>query len=536
MKEDQLVNGEKHTGANDIGDEDLWTFEAEAGDNLVLRIGKVSGDVNYSPWINLYGPDGALIDSQNDSTSDTRLELKAESSGIYSLLVSSFLRGNEGSYALHFFDLQNNFTVQEDDEGGPLVTGANHPGLITIGDEDTWTFQAEINDVIYLTAGKLTGDINFSPRIELYGPNGNLLDSADASLLSHTSTTSAQYTVLLGSSLIGFEGTYNLRYLQIPGDIGVPDGDEGGRLVNGDQHDGMLEDGDEDAWQLQASEGDELHLRVVDLNDSNAFNPQINLYGPDGSLLTSGNHANDSLINYSVADPGLYTVAVHNTLFEEPGNYRLRLAQVPRGFVIPEEDEGGRLNNGITESAVIDLGDIDIWTFEANTGNDINLKVDDLSGSNAFVPALELYDPAGNLMASTSGNLLAELNEVANTLGTYTALVMSNTREGNGDYQIRLTKTPPDLSLPLTVGESLAGSFSADGDRAYYVVDVPEGSHLSLSLNDLDDLGFNEVYLKRGSPPTAGDFDARFAGPGADQQIFVPDANRRPLAHPHYRS
>ena len=182
------------------------------------------------------------------------------------------------------------------------------------------------------------------------------------------------------------------------------------------------------------------------------------------------------------------------------------MAQIPRSFVLPEGDEGRRLTNGITQAAEIELGDVDLWTFEANVGNEINLRVEDLSGNNAFSPELALFDPNGSLVNTTSGNVLVELTEIAPQLGTYTARIMRGSLGGSGIYDVRLTKTPPELNVPLTLGEGLEGRFSADGDRAFYVVDVPEGSHLNVSLDDLDDLGSNEVYLRRGSPPTAGDF------------------------------
>ena len=48
-------------------------------------------------------------------------------------------------------------------------------------------------------------------------------------------------------------------------------------------------------------------------------------------------------------------------------------------------------------------------------------------------------------------------------------------------------------------------------------------------VDGFDDLGFNEVYLRRGSPPTAGEYDARSTNQGgADQTVFVPDAGAGP--------
>ena len=78
---------------------------------------------------------------------------------------------------------------------------------------------------------------------------------------------------------------------------------------------------------------------------------------------------------------------------------------------------------------------------------------------------------------------------------------------------------------PLTEGVSQTGSLDSSSERDYYVIQIPAGGHLTLTLDDLDDLGANEVYLKHGSLPTAGDYDYKFSDFGsADQQIYVPGA------------
>ena len=81
--------------------------------------------------------------------------------------------------------------------------------------------------------------------------------------------------------------------------------------------------------------------------------------------------------------------------------------------------------------------------------------------------------------------------------------------------------TPPSIKL----GALTPGFLASVAERDYWVLLVPAGGHLTLTLNDLDDIGANEIYLKHGSLPTAGDFDYRFSKFGsADQQIYVPDA------------
>ena len=88
-----------------------------------------------------------------------------------------------------------------------------------------------------------------------------------------------------------------------------------------------------------------------------------------------------------------------------------------------------------------------------------------------------------------------------------------------------------DLSLssfvptPLTLGLLTTNQFSANGQSQYYVIHVPPGGHLRLTLADLDHLGANELYIRRGALPSPGSYDYRFKiNGGADQSVFAPDA------------
>jgi len=80
---------------------------------------------------------------------------------------------------------------------------------------------------------------------------------------------------------------------------------------------------------------------------------------------------------------------------------------------------------------------------------------------------------------------------------------------------------PPSFKL----GTLQTGTLKDGNDVHYYVIQIPAGGHLKVALDDLDDLGANELYIKHGSLPTAGDYDYKFSDFGsADQFIYVPDA------------
>ena len=91
-----MTNGGNYAGTITLGDLDLWSFTATAGDNIVLRLGTTSFDGDLS----LYGPNGALLTTAVSGT-DAELDFTATNSGTFTALVRSFSSGGTGTYVLH---------------------------------------------------------------------------------------------------------------------------------------------------------------------------------------------------------------------------------------------------------------------------------------------------------------------------------------------------------------------------------------------------------------------------------------------------
>ena len=75
----------------------------------------------------------------------------------------------------------------------------------------------------------------------------------------------------------------------------------------------------------------------------------------------------------------------------------------------------------------------------------------------------------------------------------------------------------------LTLGVAAADEFT-DAERArYYRVTVAEGEDLRISLDDLDDVGANELYVRREAVPNRSQFDYRYtANFAGDQAVRIP--------------
>src|SRR5262249_28027951 len=154
-------------GTIHVGDLDLWSFTAAAGDGIIVRAGEVTDDGNFEPNVRLYGPTGALLGS-NSGDLAAEVSVTAAASGTFTIVVSDAIRahsgdslGNTGTYRLHLARSPGSFTVPAGDEGGELVNGATQPGTIHVGDLDLWSFSANAGDGIVVRVGEVADDGNF---------------------------------------------------------------------------------------------------------------------------------------------------------------------------------------------------------------------------------------------------------------------------------------------------------------------------------------------------------------------------------------
>ena len=289
-----MTNGANHAGVIGVGDLDGWTFTAVQGDYIMLGIGEVLTseiDPLFNPWIRLVGPNGDLLDSAAGALA-TQIALNAPLSGTYTVVVADSAIGrapsHTDSYILTMVKTNAALTVSNGDEGGPMTNGANHAGVIGVGDLDGWTFTAVQGDYIALSVGEvLTSEIDplFNPWIRLVGPNGDLLNSATGALAAQIATNaplSGTYTVVVADSAIGREpshtDSYILTMVKTNATLTVLNGDQGGPMTNGANHAGTIYVGDMDGWTFTAAQGDYIALSIGEVLTSEVdplFNPWI---------------------------------------------------------------------------------------------------------------------------------------------------------------------------------------------------------------------------------------------------------------------
>ena len=340
------------------------------------------------------------------------------------------------------------------DEGGAMTNGGNYDGTITLGDLDLYTFTANTGDSINLRLGTT----NFAGNLQLYGPNGALLEAVGAypvkdDLIAYTATNSGTFTVLVSDGYAGETGTYALHLAQVPETFIVPAGDEGGAMTNGGNYYGAITLGDLDMFRFTANAGDSINLRLGTTN----FYGELQLYGPNGALLeTVGSYpVRDDLIAYSATNSGIFTVLVSDVYGGETGTYALHLAQMPEPFIVPAGDEGGAMTNAGNFTGTNTLGDLDLWSFTACTGDLVNLE---LKTTN-FFGKLQLYGPNGALLRTVGSYPVSDdlIAYTATNCGTFTVLVSDVYGGDTGTYGLTANGISDVLKLfsPVISGTNL---------------------------------------------------------------------------------
>ncbi len=448
-----LANGQNHDGTVSVGDLDAWTVTAAVNDSLIFRIAELTGGAAFTPRITLYGPDGASHGS-NWGGLDADLNHRATLAGTYTVVVQGYNYGDAGTYRLRSLRVPGAFVVPGGDDGGALTNGQNHDGTIDVADLDAWTVTAAVNDTMVFRIGELSGGSGFTPRITLYGPNGASLGSnwggVDADL-NHRATLAGTYTLVVQGYNYGDTGTYRLRSLKIPETFVVPNGDDGGPLTNGQNHDGTVDVGDLDAWTVTAAVNDSLVFRIGELSGGSAFTPRITLYGPDGASLGSNWGGVDADLNHRATLAGTYTLVVQGYNYGDAGSYRLRLVKAPGAFTVPSGDEGGALANGIGAAGTILVGDLDAWTVTAAVSDALSFRITKLSGGSGFTPRITLFGPDGTPRGSNWGAAEVDLAHNATVSGVFTVVIQGYNYGDAGTYQLSVAGASGALAPAIAV-------------------------------------------------------------------------------------
>jgi hypothetical protein len=489
-----LINGAEHEDELLVGGLGVWSFHAEAGDGIMVRMGARTGSA-LTPWLRLHGPDGALITEAQSGSSlnrDNYVTAQAETSGIYTVMVSAAHLNQSGNYVIGL----GRAPAREGDQDRELVNGATHESELPVGGLGVWSFHAEAGDGIMVRMGAHTGNA-LSPWLRLHGPDGSLITQAQSgsslnrdNYVTAQAETSGIYTVMVSAAHLNQSGNYVIGLGRAP----AREGDQDRELVNGATHESELPVGGLEVWSFAAAEGSAIVVRMGAM-DGSSLAPWLRLYGPDGALLeeaASGSSLNrDNFIIAQAPTAGIYTLLVSAATIGQSGDYSLNLAVAPGEFTVSEGDQGGPLTNGVSHPGAMIRGGLDMWSFLGTPGDSNVVTV----VSTNFAPRILIYGPNGALVSEfTTGSSLTRTGSASHIVtnsGPHTVVVTGASLGQSGTYGIRQSRVPPDLNVPddtsVNEGETLELTLSAQNPDTpskplqFGLISGPEGAQLALA-------------------------------------------------------
>ncbi|MEJ0034804.1 MAG: GDSL-type esterase/lipase family protein [Gammaproteobacteria bacterium] len=253
--------------------------------------------------------------------------------------------------------------------------------------------------------------------------------------------------------------------------------------------DTIISAGQINSYTFSANTGDSIEIRVADAGLT-AFRPQVSLYAPNGSLITSGYAENVAAIATRLTQGGTFTVAIRDTLGggigtgDHTGSYNLYFTRVPGA------NEGGVLPNGSSVTGRIDLGDIDTYTISGTAGQYVELRLADTESSD-FRPLIELYDPDGLIQRTGYGPDVGVIGFTLQKTGTHT-VVVNDTFGGGigsgdhaGSYSLYFARVGANEGGMLPNGGSVSSRIDL-GDIDSYTFSGSVGQSVQLRVADTD--------------------------------------------------
>lgn len=209
-----LTNGFTHTGTLSVNEQETWSFMANSGDGIFVKLGEAVVGSSLYPRLRLYSPGGVLL-VESVSATAAEVATRTTNSGTFTVVIANagnFSPSGNGAYRLTLAKTGTAVFVASFDEGGPMTNGVVYVATNGIAGLDLWTFNACPGDGLVLQITELTGGSSFSPELILYAPDGTLLNRVSG-------TTSAQINriapmpgnyLLIAGDTVGGYGTYQL--------------------------------------------------------------------------------------------------------------------------------------------------------------------------------------------------------------------------------------------------------------------------------------------------------------------------------------
>jgi hypothetical protein len=302
-KDGSLTPGGEITGQLAEGALDSYTFTAQAGEGVFLRVVNASTGT-LLPAVNVYDPSGApVIVTSGQEVAST--EFTTAKTGTYTVVVYDASNGaaSTGPYNLYFT------LAPGANNGGLLPPGGKITGQLAEGALDSYTFDAQAGQGVFLRLVN-PGTNALLPALTIYDPGGApviVTSGQEGASAEFSAAKTGTYTVVVYDASNGSvsTGTYNLYFFIAPGA-------ESGGSLDGGEASATLGVGALDSYTFVAAATDKVTVQVT-ATGGGSLVPALNVYDPTGAsaiYAASGQVVASGTFNASIA--GTYTIVVYD--------------------------------------------------------------------------------------------------------------------------------------------------------------------------------------------------------------------------------
>ncbi len=464
-----ITIGQTVSGSLTAGSFDVWTFNANAGDLVSIRL----NTDNFDALLELYTPEGRVLVRDDDTGVGLNAQIggvRLRDSGTYRIIARSYSANAVGAYEL---ELQSGGAVgnARTRQQAALTLGQPSTAQIASAEGDLWTFTAQ--ESVILTIAMSSDD--FDALLSLYAPDGELLQVNDdggvgtnAQIDFFRVPQTGTYTVWARSYDSSATGAYSLT-VALSSDFTTQGGgsDSGAAtpldtadMRYGDSINGSIRAGGNAEYTFTGSTGD---IVTIALN-SRDFDAFLELYGPGGQMIAQdddgGSGLNSLIRAFRLNSNGVHTIRARSFNNRSSGAFTLTLegtrASAPQQTTI---------SYGETVNGFIGVGGSADYTFSANAGDTVTITLN----SSDFDAYLELYGTSGQMIADDDdgGSGLNSMirSQRLNSSGTHTLRARSFGNRGGGAFTLSLTL--------VMAGQSAAPSTTVNTSSVTQVTQAP---------------------------------------------------------------
>ncbi|GAA5482877.1 hypothetical protein [Haloferula sargassicola] len=492
----EITNGQDISGSMDVGDIDSWTFSAARGRPVRIGFGEVSADSYFEPRLEVFAPNGELLDTDVDSVG-AAIAFTPATTGVYRAILTEQQGSRSNSYRVSLANLDA--AVASTSDNGTISNGDELRGTIHYGDFDIWSFQVSAGQAVRFGMGEVNPSSYFYPLVEVFDPSGARVGVKAAEVgasVAFTAGRTGTYTAIVSESGNDVENSYRV-FLALGGVVSTADA-QTFAIGNGEDRTGLSNYGDFDLATFEVSAGEAVRFGYGEVSPSSYFDPYLEVFDPSGNRVASDLDGVGASVYFTAAQAGVYTAIFAEDGSDVENSYRVSLA-------IPSRDFEGELGdslvpNGGDARGSLDYGDFDQWRFLADAGQAVRLGLGEISPNSYFAPALEVYSPSGALIASDVSSVAASVAFTAVESGEYRAVVYESGTDVQNSYRLSLAVAGRDVpasqdSGPLANGVTASGLLHY-GDSDLWTFTVEAGKTVCFGFGEIAADSYFEPHLE----------------------------------------